>query len=361
MRGATTNVRLILDLDQKAGLARQAAECPEHGSPAHGAIPRQPMTVRVAVGNSRLSSPGAVMEQGRPIASNPRITVVPSLSTCVAQAHPPRPSAIQDSLYRSNRHAIDARNMDNSIGEGSKRAASAGTRSGQPGGKLIPGLHQTCRRRLAPLDHKIGTVGAEASRHVGKSLLDRGINVLRLRVDEAHRYAGDHVLERGSPPQGDRACPQLQPEIDQRAEQQQRRSVKKNTVSARRGARGKLTLHDQCSERHPARGYCRGGTSTPSTTASVSGSRSCSTPPCAIAACIEALSSPGWAGKRRQLLQPILDIARGGRRRIKREVQHGGGERGGGGDDRRIVRGGKTGAEHAKIEEGVAQQARSCS
>ena len=50
MRGATTNVRLILDLDQKAGLARQTAERPEHGSPAHRAIPRQPMTVRVAVG-----------------------------------------------------------------------------------------------------------------------------------------------------------------------------------------------------------------------------------------------------------------------------------------------------------------------
>ena len=50
MRGTTTNVRLILDLDQKTGLARQTAERPEHSSPAHGAITRQPMAVRVAVG-----------------------------------------------------------------------------------------------------------------------------------------------------------------------------------------------------------------------------------------------------------------------------------------------------------------------
>src|SRR4029453_3503398 len=50
MRGTTTNVRLILDLDQEAGLARQTAERPEHTSPTHGAITRQPMTVRVAVG-----------------------------------------------------------------------------------------------------------------------------------------------------------------------------------------------------------------------------------------------------------------------------------------------------------------------
>ena len=40
-----------------------------------------------------------------------------------------------------------------------------------------------------------------------------------------------------------------------------------------------------------------------------------------------------WQG--RQLFQPILDLTRGGRRRIQREVQHGGRERGGGGDDRR--------------------------
>ena len=50
MRGTTTNVCLILDLYQKTGLARQTAERPEHSSPAHGAITRQPMTVRVAVG-----------------------------------------------------------------------------------------------------------------------------------------------------------------------------------------------------------------------------------------------------------------------------------------------------------------------
>ena len=50
MRSPTTNVRLILDLDQKPGLARQTAERPEHSGPAHRAIPRQPMAVRVTVG-----------------------------------------------------------------------------------------------------------------------------------------------------------------------------------------------------------------------------------------------------------------------------------------------------------------------
>ena len=58
-----------------------------------------------------------------------------------------------------------------------------------------------------------------------------------------------------------------------------------------------------------------------------------------------------WQG--RQLLQSILDLARRGRRRIEREVQHGGGERGGGRNHLRAVRGGQTRAEYAEIEEGI--------
>src|SRR6476646_755148 len=96
------------------------------------------------------------------------------------------------------------------------------------GGALRP-FRQTAYARSAPdmlprrgtARHKIGTVAPDALRHIGKSMGAPGINIVRLRVDKAHRYSGNHVLERGTPPQGDGACPQLQPEIYQRAEQQQ--------------------------------------------------------------------------------------------------------------------------------------------
>ncbi len=64
----------------------------------------------------------------------------------------------------------------------------------------------------------------------------------------------------------------------------------------------------------------------------------------------------GWALQTRKLFQPILDVARGGRRSIEREMQHGGGERGGGGDHGHMVGGGKTGTKHPEIQKGVPQQ-----
>ena len=78
---------------------------------------------------------------------------------------------------------------------------------GQPGEQPMPGLHQTCCRGAAPLDTKYARSQPMHSAMIGESLCNPGVNIVRLRVDEAHRYARDHVLERGAPPQGDRACP----------------------------------------------------------------------------------------------------------------------------------------------------------
>src|SRR5258708_33891833 len=64
----------------------------------------------------------------------------------------------------------------------------------------------------------------------------------------------------------------------------------------------------------------------------------------------------GRALQTRKLLQPILDLADRGRRRIEREVQHGGCQRAGGSDHRPVARRGKTGTEYSEIDERVPQQ-----
>src|SRR6202790_2025350 len=63
-----------------------------------------------------------------------------------------------------------------------------------------------------------------------------------------------------------------------------------------------------------------------------------------------------WALHTPKLFQSMLDLARGIRRGIEREVQHGGSERGGGRDHRHMVRGGKAGAVYSKIGKRVTQQ-----
>jgi len=60
---------------------------------------------------------------------------------------------------------------------------------------------------------KIGTVTTDTLSHIGESPCDPRIDVLRLRIDEAHRDTRNHMLERRAPPQVNRPCPQLQPEI----------------------------------------------------------------------------------------------------------------------------------------------------
>src|SRR6267378_53435 len=149
---------------------------------------------------NRLSSPDAVMQQGRPIASKPRAMPVPSLSTCVTHAHPPKPRATQASLFSPGDMRLTRGTWTIPSTVGPNRAASAGARC--------------CAPR-----HKISPVRVDALRHIGERPVDVGVNILRLRVDEAHRDARDHMLERGAPPQVDGPCPQLQREIDQGPEQ----------------------------------------------------------------------------------------------------------------------------------------------
>ena len=111
--------------------------------------------------------------------------------------------------------------MDNSIGRRFKQSHQRRHVLWPPRWSSYALLAPDVGRRRCPARHKISTVGADALSHVGKSLCYRAIDGVRLRVDEAHRYARDQMLECGTPPQGDRAYPQLQPEIYKRTEQQQ--------------------------------------------------------------------------------------------------------------------------------------------
>ncbi len=142
------------------------------------------------------------------------------------------------------------------------------------------------------------------------------------------------MLECSAPSQRDRPCPQLQPEIQQRAEQHQRGGIKQNPVSARRSLRGKLTLHDQrandllfASGRRGDQRLQRGvGRRQQVVQYAAMRDRR-----------LNRFGVGSWAWQSRKLLQPILDVARRGRRGIEREVQHGSRERGSGRDHRNIV------------------------
>ena len=63
--------------------------------------------------------------------------------------------------------------------------------------------------------HKIGAVRIDAAPHVGERLCDLGTDILRRNVDEAHRDACDHMLQRGAPLQRLGARPQPQAKISQ--------------------------------------------------------------------------------------------------------------------------------------------------
>jgi len=103
---------------------------------------------------NRLSSPSAEIRQGRSMASNPSATVLPSLLTLVTQAHPPRPSARQASLFSPIGRRSTCGTWMIPSAAGPNRAASAGARRGQSGSRLTPGLHQTCCRGTAPIETK---------------------------------------------------------------------------------------------------------------------------------------------------------------------------------------------------------------
>ncbi len=100
----------------------------------------------------------------------------------------------------------------------------------KPGGKLGRALGPAGRRthgRLAPQiqpaaragHHEIGAVGADTGRKLRHGAVDLGRRVLRPRIDEAHRYAGDHMLEGGAPLQRVDARFQAQAELNQERNQ----------------------------------------------------------------------------------------------------------------------------------------------
>ena len=137
---------------------------------------------------SRLSSPAAVMRTGPTNRVEPQddgAAVLVDIRRAGPSAQTKRDTGL---LVLSNRQTVDARNMDDSIGgrlepSRQRRRTSAATLANE----LMPGLHQTCCRGAAPTRHKIGTVGTDALRHIGKSLCDRGIDVcgcaLMKRID----------------------------------------------------------------------------------------------------------------------------------------------------------------------------------
>src|ERR1700730_7295080 len=104
----------------------------------------------------RLSSPEAVMRQGRPIASKPSATRVPSLSTFVTHAHPPMPRATHASLF-------------------------------SPGGIRLTRGTWTIPSASGPNGAaRTGAAAADAVHHIGERSYDLRIDILRRRVDEAH-------------------------------------------------------------------------------------------------------------------------------------------------------------------------------
>jgi hypothetical protein len=124
-------------------------------------------------------------------------------------------------------------------------------------GRCVRPVQRRAHCRLAPEvqprrragRYKIGAVRADARRHVGECAVDPGADILRGCVDEAHRDAGNHMLERRTALQRIGPRPQPQAQTDQYSDQQQRYPVEQPAKLSRRGARRALADQDQLAQR----------------------------------------------------------------------------------------------------------------
>ena len=75
--------------------------------------------------------------------------------------------------------------------------------------------------KFSPGTQKIGSLGTYELCHASERMRDRGVKILRPRADEAHRDAGDYVLERGTPARCPRTRLKPQPDMGQQPHQKQ--------------------------------------------------------------------------------------------------------------------------------------------
>ena len=245
----------------------------------------------------------------------------------------------------ADRHPVDARDVDNAVGRGADPGRELGCAPGPAGRRLHARPAPQVQPPTRAGHHEIGAVRTDARRQLRHGAVDLISGVLRSRVDEAHRYAGDHVLEGRAPLQRVDARLQAQAKLDQERDQEQRRSVQKPAIAPRGIPRGDLAgcdhraelilvlLSRQCADR-PQDAVDRG-------------QEVVEQPPVGEQP-FDRSAGTGLTRLPLEFVQLILDLVRRRRRRIQRELQHRGG---GGGHGLPKLRRRRTGAEpHKKCQ-----------
>src|SRR4051794_16389671 len=94
---------------------------------------------------------------------------------------------------------------------------------------LAPGEHLS----LAASQEEVGPIRSELLRQGGQCLLNAGTDLVGWRVDEVQRKLGDEMLQSGAPAQSQSSGPQLEPEMDQKDDEDDRDDIKQEAVVAR--------------------------------------------------------------------------------------------------------------------------------